>query len=78
MTLPVDEFLRRFLLHILPSGFVRIRHFGLMAHRRRGVSLPLCLQLLAKSGRVRGAADNDGTLFHLQGSSGTVRTVEGR
>jgi hypothetical protein len=53
MTLPVNEFLRRFLLHVLPAGFVRIRHFGLMAHRRRGVSLPLCLRLLAKSGRAR-------------------------
>ena len=53
MTLPVDEFLRRFLLHILPPGFVRIRYFGLLAHRRRGESLPLCLQLLAESGRVR-------------------------
>ena len=49
MTLPVDEFLRRFLLHVLPPGFVRIRHFGFLAHRRRGASLPLCLQLLAKS-----------------------------
>jgi len=52
MTLPVDEFLRRFLLHVLPPGFVRIRHFGFLAHRRRGASLPLCLQLLAESGRV--------------------------
>ena len=52
MTLPVNEFLRRFLLHVLPPGFVRIRHFGLMAHRRRGASLPLCLQLLAESGRA--------------------------
>src|SRR3984957_11259374 len=53
MTLPINEFLRRFLLHVLPPGFVRIRHFGLMAHRRRGASLPLCLELLAPSGRVR-------------------------
>jgi predicted Zn-ribbon and HTH transcriptional regulator len=52
MTLPVNEFLRRFLLHVLPPGFVRIRHFGLMSHRHRGASLPLCLQLLAQSGRV--------------------------
>ena len=52
MTLPVNEFLRRFLLHVLPPGFVRIRHFGLMSHRRRGASLPLCLQLLAESGRA--------------------------
>jgi hypothetical protein len=60
MTLPIEEFLRRFLLHVLPPGFVRIRHFGLMAHRRRGVSLPLCLQLLANSGRVPSTAGNDG------------------
>jgi hypothetical protein len=52
MTLPVDEFLRRFLLHVLPPGFVRIRHFGFQAHRCRGSLLPLCLQLLADSGRV--------------------------
>jgi hypothetical protein len=52
MTLPVDEFLRRFLLHVLPPGFVRIRHFGFQAHRCRGSLLPLCLHLLADSGRV--------------------------
>src|ERR1700722_15928753 len=53
MTLPVNEFLRRFLLHILPPGFVRIRHFGFLAHRRRGVLLPLCVRLLAESGQTR-------------------------
>ena len=47
MHLPVDEFLRRFLLHALPRGFVRIRHFGFFAHRRRATLLPLCFQLLA-------------------------------
>jgi predicted Zn-ribbon and HTH transcriptional regulator len=52
LTLPVNEFLRRFLLHVLPPGFVRIRHFGLMSHRRRGALLPLCLQLLADTGRA--------------------------
>jgi hypothetical protein len=46
MSLPVEEFLRRFLLHVLPPGFVRIRHFGIFAHRRRGDLLPLCRQLL--------------------------------
>jgi hypothetical protein len=56
MTLPVNEFLRRFLLHVLPPGFVRIRHFGLMAHRRRRASLPLCLKLLALAGKVRADA----------------------
>jgi hypothetical protein len=47
LTLPVDEFLRRFLLHVLPRGFVRIRHFGFLASRRRGQLLPRCKQLLA-------------------------------
>ncbi len=47
MTLPVNEFLRRFLLHLLPPGFVRIRHFGFLANRRRAQLLPLCCSLLA-------------------------------
>ena len=46
MSLSLDEFLRRFLLHLLPKGFVRIRHFGFLANRRRATLLPLCLQLL--------------------------------
>jgi len=46
MTLSVDGFLRRFLLHILPKGFVRIRNFGFLANRRRSTLLPLCFQLL--------------------------------
>jgi hypothetical protein len=63
MTLPVNEFLRRFLLHVLPPGFVRIRHFGFLAHRRRGTSLPLCFQLLAESGKVpaQTRAEEDGS-----------------
>jgi hypothetical protein len=46
LPLSVDEFLRRFLLHLLPQGFVRIRNFGLLANRRRATALPLCFQLL--------------------------------
>jgi len=46
MALSLDEFLRRFLLHVLPKGFVRIRNFGFMANRRRVSTLPLCFQLL--------------------------------
>jgi hypothetical protein len=46
LTLSLDKFLRRFLLHILPQGFVRIRHFGFLACRRRSTTLPLCFQLL--------------------------------
>ena len=46
MTLSLDEFLRRFLLHILPQGFVRIRNFGFLANRKRSKLLPLCFHLL--------------------------------
>ncbi|MGB7848359.1 MAG: IS91 family transposase [Candidatus Acidiferrum sp.] len=51
MTLPVDEFLRRFLLHLLPRGFMRIRNFGFLANRRRAELLPLCFRLLQPSGQ---------------------------
>ena len=47
LTLTADEFLRRFLLHVLPRGFIRIRHFGFLAARRRGILLPLCRQVLS-------------------------------
>ena len=46
LPLSLDEFLRRFLLHVLPKGFVRIRHFDFLANRRRATFLPLCSQLL--------------------------------
>jgi hypothetical protein len=46
LPLSLDEFLRRFLLHLLPQGFVRIRNFGFLANRKRATTLPLCLQLL--------------------------------
>jgi len=49
LPLSVDEFLCRFLLHILPQGFVRIRHFGFLANRRRTTLLPLCFQLLGSA-----------------------------
>jgi hypothetical protein len=46
MTVSAHEFLRRFLLHVLPGGLVRIRHFGLFANRRRGAALQRCRALL--------------------------------
>jgi Putative transposase len=42
MTLDAVEFIRRFLFHVLPSGFVKIRHFGLLANRNRRQALALC------------------------------------
>ena len=47
MTLPAAEFIRRFLLHVLPNGFVRVRHFGFLANRCRSHSVLLCRKLLA-------------------------------
>ncbi len=35
MRLPAEEFIRRFLLHVLPKGFMRIRHYGLLTNRHR-------------------------------------------
>ena len=46
MTISADEFLRRFLLHTLPRGFVRIRFFGFLAGPRRGPMLQLARRLL--------------------------------
>jgi hypothetical protein len=56
MTLHVNEFLRRFLLHVLPPGFVRIRHFGFLSTRKRSTFLPLCFRLLAAGAPLPGAA----------------------
>jgi len=53
MTLAVDEFIRRFLLHILPAGFHRIRHYGYLANGHRVAKLALCRQLLAAPTPVR-------------------------
>lgn len=46
MRLTAIEFIRRFLLHVLPRGFVKIRHYGFMANRFRQVKLELCRRLL--------------------------------
>jgi len=50
MALRVEEFLRRFFLHVLPPGFVRIRHFGLFCNRLRKVSIETCRDLLTEAG----------------------------
>jgi hypothetical protein len=46
MTLDAEEFIRRFLLHLLPEGFQRIRHYGFLSHRYRQAKLALCRPLL--------------------------------
>ncbi len=49
MTLPAEEFLCRFLFHLLPKGFMRIRNFGFLANRHRRTLLPICFQCLGSA-----------------------------
>jgi hypothetical protein len=67
LTLPLDAFLRRFLLHLLPKGFVRIRNFGFLANRRRATLLPLCFHLLGAAQEPQTEQDAPSTddSYHL-------------
>jgi len=61
MTLEAVEFIRRFLLHVLPTGFVHIRHFGFLANRKRKEKLALCRSLLpAPQILAQASADSPG------------------
>ena len=68
MRLPAGEFMRRFLLHVLPDGFHRIRHYGLLANGHRAAMLARCRELLdvppapaeADGGGIRGSAREGG------------------
>jgi len=64
MTLSRDEFLRRFLLHLLPKGFVRIRHFGFLANRRRAALLPQCFAALHFNPPKNESATSTGPTAH--------------
>jgi hypothetical protein len=59
MTLDAVEFVRRFALHIIPKGLVRIRQYGLLAHRDRGERLALCRSLLAAGAGPSPAPETD-------------------
>src|SRR6202008_65525 len=80
MTLPLGEFLRRFLLHLLPRGLMRIRNFGFLANRRRAELLPLCLRLLQPSGQPAADATSPAlpihSLWRCPLCGGTMRVVE--
>jgi hypothetical protein len=67
MTLAATEFLRRFFLHVLPKGFVRIRHFGFLANRWRVSRLALCQQLLPCSSPE--TADSGGCQISCESSA---------
>ncbi len=61
MTLAAEEFIRRFLLHVLPKGFVRIRHYGWMANRVRRERAALCRALLAAGPATAAAEEAKGS-----------------
>jgi hypothetical protein len=64
MTLPVDEFLRRFLLHLLPRGFMRIRNFGFLANRHRAELLSLCFRRLRADSTPTSSASSSAASVH--------------
>ena len=53
MTLATDEFIRRFLIHVLPKGFHRIRHYGLLASGNRAANIAHARELLAVPSRPK-------------------------
>ena len=61
MTLDVDEFIRRFLIHVLPDGFHRIRHYGLFANGRRAENIARARRLLNVPTPQKAVSDADGT-----------------
>jgi hypothetical protein len=81
MTLDVEEFLRRFLLHLLPPGFVRIRNFGFLANRNRATLLPLCFRLLSGSEKIAASEASPSneeahSLWNCPVCGGTMHVVE--
>ena len=81
MTLDVDEFLRRFLLHLLRPGFMRIHNFGFPAYRNRATFLPPCFQLLGGAEKTIASETAPPTsqihlLWNCPVCGGTVRVVE--
>ena len=81
LPLAVDEFLCRFLLHILPQGFVRIRNFGFLANRRRATLLPLCFHLLDSAQQPQteqnvSSTKDSSDLWHCPKCGGPMMVVE--
>jgi hypothetical protein len=72
MTLDAVEFIRRFLLHILPSGFQRLRHYGLLANRTRQAKLGVCRVLLQQQVSAPPSVSPDTTVAPVEEDAGAV------
>src|SRR6266446_1498817 len=81
LPLSLDEFLGRFLLHILPKGFVRIRNFGFLANHKRATLLPLCFQLLgseqqSKAEQHASSTEDGPDLWRCPKCGGPMKVIE--
>jgi hypothetical protein len=76
-TMTCEEFLRRFVQHVLPKGFPRIRYFGWLANRRRGELLPRCRVLLAQPPPTQPTLlPSEPAVWQCPGRHGPMRVVE--
>ena len=81
LPLPVNEFLTRFLLHLLPQGFVRIRNFGFLANRKRATLLPLCFHLLgtvqeSQAEQHASSLEDSSALWRCPKCGGPMKVIE--
>jgi hypothetical protein len=76
MTLTLEEFLRRFLRHVLPKGLPRIRYFGWLANRRRREFLPLCRRLLTVALPPAAAPASEDAVWRCPACGGAMRVAE--
>ena len=76
MTLTLEEFLRRFLQHVLPKGLPRIRYFGWLANRRRRELLPLCRTLLAAAPSAAASDTSEPAVWKCPACGGAMHVAE--
>ena len=81
LPLSVNEFLCRFLLHLLPQGFVRIRNFGFLANRKRATLLPLCFHLLGsvqepQAEQYASSTEDSAGLWRCPKCGGPMKVIE--